>query len=119
MNSNNTDQDLDAKLEQLEAELNLKQVTDSEKIKTVYAEIDTDTPEEGELISKVYSWLSIVSNKYSNLSAGGKLIVGVAAIWLGFTALNLVLHLVSNLIIVGILGLVLYVAYQKIIAKTE
>ena len=117
MSSNKTEQELKAKLDELEAELNQKQSGDGEQAKTVYAEIETDTEEEAELMANIYSWLNLARNKFDGLSSGGKLVVGVAAIWLGFTALNMVLHLISNLIILGILGLVLYFAYQKVIVN--
>lgn len=117
----NSDRDLKARLEELEAELNQKQVADrqsQQKIETVYGEIETETKEEAELISRIYSWLNLARNKFNSLSSGGKIIVGITAIWLSFTVLNLVLHLVTNLIVVGILGIFLYFAYQKLIAKS-
>ena len=117
MSSNKTEQELKAKLDRLEAELHQKQTASQEQAKTVYAEIETDTPEETELMATIYSWLNIARDKFNSLSSGGKLVVGIAAIWLGFTALNMVLHLISNLIIVGILGLILYFAYQKVIVN--
>ncbi|VEP17267.1 conserved hypothetical protein [Hyella patelloides LEGE 07179] len=118
MSSNNTEQDLKARLEELEAEVNQKQAANEKKVETVHAEIETDTEEEAELIAKVYSWLSLARNKFNSLSSGGKLVVGVAGIWLGFTALNMVLHLVTNLIVLGILGLVLYFVYQKLVVES-
>ena len=117
MSTNKTEQELKAKLDELEAELNQKQTANREQAKTVYAEIETDTEEEQELMANIYSWLNLARDKFNGLSSGGKLVVGIAAVWLGFTALNLVLHLISNLIIVGILGLVLYVAYQKLLVN--
>lgn len=116
MNSNQK-QDLDARLKELEKDVEQQAATE-ESIKTVYAEVNTDTEEEAELITKVYSWLSTARDKFNNLSSGGKLIVGITAIWLSFTALNFALHLVTNLIVIGILGLILYFAYQKVIVKS-
>ena len=119
MNSNSTDRDIKAKLDQIEAELNQKQANEQQKAETIYPEIVTDSDAEAELIDRVYSWLSLARDKFNSLSSGGKLVVGVAAIWLGFTALNLVLHLISNLIVVGILGAVLYFVYQKLVVGSK
>lgn len=116
MNSNQ--KDLDARLEELEKDINQQQADSQDSIKTVYAEVDTDTEEETELIAKVYSWLSLARDKFNGLSGGGKLIVGITAIWFGITALNFALHLVTNIAVIGILGLMLYFAYQKVVVKS-
>jgi hypothetical protein len=113
----NFDRDLKAKLEELEAQVNQQQA--QQKIETIDGEIETETKEEAELIAKVYYWLNLARNKFNSLSVGGKIIVAVTTIWLGFTLLNLVLHLVTNLIVVGILGVFLYFAYQKLIVKSN
>ena len=118
MDSNKTEQDLEARFAELEKEVDREQKADEKKVETVYAEIETDSEAESELIAKVYSWLSLAQDKFNNLSVGGKLIVGVAGVWLGFTALNLVFHLVTNLLVLGILGVVLYFTYQKLIVES-
>lgn len=118
MNSNNTEQELKAKLDKLEAQVEHQPISDAKKVEIVDPEIDTDTAAESQLITNVYNWLSTARDKFNNLSAGGKLIVGIAAIWLGFTALNFALHLLTNVVVVGILGLVLYFAYQKLMVES-
>ena len=118
MNSSNTEQELKAKLEQLEAEVNRDSVVNEPKAQVVNTEIVTDTEQESELIAKVYSWLSTARDKFNHLSTGGKLIVGIAAIWLGFTALNFALHLLTNIVVLGILGLILYFVYQKLVVDS-
>ncbi len=112
--SNNQEQNIKTRLEELEAELRQKQASAQEKVKTVYTEI-ADNQDESELIAKVYSWLNRGVEKFKSLSPGGKLVVGVAGLWLGVTALNFALHLISSLLMVAILGVVLYFAYQKLI----
>lgn len=119
MNSNNTEQDLKAKLDKLEAEVNQQQTPNEPKVEIVNTEIATDTESESQLITNVYAWLSTARDKFNSLSAGGKLIVGIAAIWFGFTALNFALHLLTNVVVVGILGLVLYFAYQKLVVNQQ
>ena len=119
MNSNNTEQELKAKLDKLEAEVNQQQVPNTKQVEIVDAEIATDTEAESQLISNVYGWLSTARDKFNSLSGGGKLIVGIAAIWLGFTALNFALHLLTNVVVIGILGLILYVAYQKLVVNRQ
>jgi hypothetical protein len=111
----NYDRDLKAKLEELEAQINQQKA--QQKIETIDGEIETETKQEAELISQVYYWLNLARNKFNSLSVGGKLIVGITTIWFGFTVLNLALHLVTNLIVVSILGIFLYFAYQKLIVK--
>lgn len=118
MSSNNPEQDLNARLKELENDINQQTKAKEQSAKTVYAEVETDTEEEAEMMATVYSWLSTARDKFNNLSSGGKLVVGIAAIWFGFTTLNFALHLVTNLMVVGILGLILYFAYQKIVVKS-
>lgn len=117
----NNNQDLKARLEELEAQINQQQsqqqAANQQKIEILDGEIETETQAEAELIAKVYYWLNLARNKFNSLSLGGKVIVGITAIWLGFTALNLALHLITNLIVVGVLGVFLYFAYLKLIVK--
>lgn len=121
----NNNQDLKARLEELEAQINQQQdqqqnqqkAANQQKIEIIDAEIETETEAEAELITQVYYWLNLARNKFNSLSFGGKLIVGLTGIWLGFTALNLALHLITNLIVVGILGVFLYFAYLKLVVK--
>lgn len=117
MNSN--DENVQARLKELESELNQEQTASKESVKTVYAEIDTDSQAESELVAKVYSWLSTAGSRFKGLSAGGKLVVGVTALWFGVTALNFALHLISSLVSVAILGVILYFAYQKLIVERQ
>ncbi len=88
------------------------------EVETVYAEIDTE-PESSEFMKKAYSWLDLARGKFAELSPGGKVVVAIVGIWAGVTSLNMVLHLVSSLITVGILGVILYFAYQKLIVGTR
>ena len=88
------------------------------EVETVYAEIDTE-PETSEYMEKAYSWLNIARDKFATLSPGGKVVVAIVGVWFGVTSLNMVLHLVSSLITVGILGVILYFAYQKLIVENR
>ncbi len=116
--SSNQEQNLKTRLEELEAELRQKQANAQEKVKTVYTEVvNSDGDADSELVAKIYSWLNLGVEKFKSLSPGGKLVVGVAGLWLGITALNFALHLISSLLTVAILGVVLYFAYQKLIVN--
>jgi ABC-type uncharacterized transport system permease subunit len=61
--------------------------------------------------------LSRVQNWFANLPKAGKIIVGVAALMVGFSILNTVLKLISAVISLAILAVVLYVVYQFFIAS--
>ena len=119
MNSDNTERELKTKLDKLEAEINQQQPANEPKVEIVNTDIKTDSEAESQLISNVYGWLSTARDKFNSLSGGGKLVVGIAAIWLGFTALNFALHLLTNVVVIGILGLVLYFAYQKLVPNRQ
>lgn len=121
MASNETTKDPQAKnsqTQQNQTQQNQTRQTYEPEVETVYAEIDTD-PESSEFVAKAYSWLNIARDKFAGLSPGGKIVVGIVGIWFGITSLNMVLHLVSSLITVGILGVILYFAYQKLIVGTK
>ena len=70
--NNNQQNNIKAKLEELEAELKQQTTTAKEKVKTVYAEVAPDNPQEEELATKIYSWLSLARKKFNDLSAGGQ-----------------------------------------------
>lgn len=105
------DQDLDLRLQKLEADLNQTSTptthTASEKLKP---QTDTQT---------VQSTLNQFINWFNGLAGFGKLIaIGVTTL-VGFAILRTVLHLVASLISLGLLGLLLYFAYKFFLARSS
>ena len=67
--------------------------------------------------NSITPWIEMTRDWFNALSKPGKVIVGICAVWLGFSALNTVFHLISSLLSLAILGVILYFVYTKFIAN--
>ncbi len=117
-NNNNANGDWKTRLEQLEEEI--RKATSSnqsseQSTQDVYPYVEMDS--ETYFTKRVAAWMEMTRDWFKALSTPGKVVVGVSAVWLGFSLLNMVLHLISSLFTVAILGVLLYFAYNKLIAN--
>ena len=119
-NNNNVNGDWKTRLEELEEEIrkatssNQSSDQSTENVQP-YVEMDSETY----FAKRVSAWMEMTRDWFKALSTPGKIIVGISAVWLGFSLLNGILHLLSNLITLAILGIILYFAYNKLIVKKQ
>ncbi|MEM9275522.1 MAG: hypothetical protein AAGA80_21525 [Cyanobacteria bacterium P01_F01_bin.143] len=115
-NNNNANGNWKTKLEQLEEQIRKAAAANqssqqSNQDVSPYVEMDSETY----FAEKAAAWMEMTRNWFNALSKPGKVIVGVCAVWLGFSALNTVFHLISSLLSLVVLGVILYFIYTKFI----
>ena len=113
MNSSDN-QNWQRKLEELEKEVNQNNPSNVQtQTETVYPEVEIDN------MNSLSGWLNSARDWYNGLAPIGQVAVGVIAIMLGFSVLNIFLKVVSSLISVAILGGLLYLGYKYIIVGSS
>ncbi|ELS03209.1 hypothetical protein Xen7305DRAFT_00029290 [Xenococcus sp. PCC 7305] len=115
-NNNNANGDWKTRLEQLQEEI--RKATSSsqsseETTENVYPYVEMDS--ETYFAKQISTWTETTRDWFKALSTPGKVIVGISAVWLGFSALNMVFHLITTLFSMAILAVILYFAYTKLI----
>ena len=112
MNSSDN-QDWQRKLEELEKEVNQNNPsTVQTQTETVYPEVEIDN------MNSSSGWLNSARDWFNGLAPIGQIAVGVIAVMLGFSVLNIFLKVISSLISVAILGGLVYLGYKYIFAES-
>ena len=117
-NNNNANGDWKNRLEELEEEIRKATSANQSQQQSTqdtypYVEMDSETY----FAKRVAAWTEMTRDWFKALSTPGKVIVGISAVWLAFSLLNMVLHLISTLLSVAILGVLFYFAYNKLIVN--
>jgi hypothetical protein len=107
--SSSENQNWQRKIEQIETEIYTEDIK-TEPVRP-YRNIDRAKQIEG--------WLNSAKIWFDELPQTGKLFVGVAGVMVGFSVLNSLLHLISNLVSIAILGFLLYVGYRYLARNRE
>ncbi|MEL6440473.1 MAG: hypothetical protein AAFQ80_14600 [Cyanobacteria bacterium J06621_8] len=101
------ERDLQAKLDEMEAEINQSGVdnaNDVPKFNLPQLEINPSP--------QVQEWINLSKKWFQNLPKFGKAAVAIGGVWLGFSVLGAVLHVVSSILSIAAIGLLLYVGYR-------
>ena len=96
-----SERDLQSKLDEMEAEV--KQEANSE---STFPNLEINPS------PQVQSWIASSKAWFVTLPKVGKIAVALGGIWLGFSILGAVLHVVSSVISIAFVGVLLYVAYR-------
>jgi hypothetical protein len=113
MNSPNN-QDWEQRLKDLEQEIDRTTSPESaEHTETVRPHVEIDPSQ------KITAWLNSARDWFNNLPTAGRVIVGVGAIAIGFSVLNVFLRLISSLISIAILGGLLYLGYKFLVTSSK
>lgn len=99
--------DIQSKLDEMEADLNQKtstEVTDDSQPAFPQIEINPSPQIQG-AIDKI-------KGMFDTLPKFGKVAVGIGGVWLGFSIVGAVLHVVSSIFSIAAVGLVLYIGYR-------
>ncbi|MGL5836485.1 MAG: hypothetical protein ACRC1Z_25135, partial [Waterburya sp.] len=68
---------------------------------------------------QVQEWVERSKDLFNNLPQFGKVAVAVGGVWLGFSIVGAVLHVVSSIFSLAAIGLVLYVGYRLFTNNSE
>ena len=113
MNSSDN-QNWQRRLEELEKEVSQNNPSNVQsQTETVYPEVEIDN------MSSLSGWLNSARDWFNGLAPIGQVAVGVIAVMLGFSVLNIFLKVISSLISVAILGGLLYLGYKYIIVGSS
>ncbi|MEM7756582.1 MAG: hypothetical protein AAGF83_00735 [Cyanobacteria bacterium P01_G01_bin.67] len=109
-----SERDLQNKLDEMEAELNQNQASDSQNAtKSVFPQVEINPS------PQVQGWIDNSKKWFQSLPKFGKVAVAVGGVWLGFSILGAVLHVVSSILSIAAIGLVLYVGYRLFSSKSN
>lgn len=101
------ERDIQSKLDEMEADLNQKRDPNSAKnSKPILPQIEIDPS------PQVQGWIDKTKETFNSLPQFGKVAVAIGGVWLGFSIVGAVLHVVSSLFSIAAIGLVLYIGYR-------
>ena len=100
------ERDLQSKLDEMEADINQNTSESSDAPQTVVPQINLSPS------PKVQGWIDNSKAWFNSLPKFGKAGVAIAGVWLGFTIVGAVLHVVSSVLTIGAVGIILYVGYR-------
>ena len=98
--------DLQSKLDEMEADINQDTSKSPDAPQTVVPQIDLSPS------PRVQGWIDNSKAWFNSLPKFGKAGVAIAGVWLGFTIVGAVLHVVSSILTIGAVGVILYVGYR-------
>ena len=103
-----SERDLKSKLEEMEAETNQKAADNSSGFdpKAAFSQFEINPS------PQMQSWINSSRVWFNSLPKVGKAAVAIGAVWLGFSILGAILHVVSSILSIAIVGLILYVGYR-------
>ena len=102
-----SERDLQSKLDEMEAELNQKATANANDTpKSTFPQVEINPS------PQMRSWISYSKAWFDRLPKFGKVSVAIGGVWLGFTILGAVLHVVSSILTIGAIGIVLYIGYR-------
>ena len=101
------ERDIQSKLDEMEADLNQKTETNS---------ADTNKPTLPQIeinpSPQVQGWIDKSKEMFNSLPQFGKVAVGIGGVWLGFSIVGAILHVVTSIFSIAAVGLVLYIGYR-------
>jgi hypothetical protein len=110
-----SERDLQSKLDEISADLNQKVDADADTkdVKAVFPQVEINP------YPQVQNWIDSSKNLFNNLPKFGKVAVAVGGVWLGFSIVGAVLHVVSSILSVAVIGVVLYFGYRLFSSNSE
>jgi hypothetical protein len=106
------ERDLKNKLDEMSADLNQK-ADDNSDPQAVFPQVEINPS------PQVQNWIDKSKNLFNNLPQFGKVAVAVGGVWLGFSIVGAVLHVVSSILSLLVIGVVLYVGYRLFSSNSE
>ncbi len=107
------ERDIQSKLDEMEAALNQQADSNFSDTPKVLPEIEIKPS------TQVQGWIDTSKEFFNRLPKFGKVAVAIGGVWLGFSILGAVLHVVSSVVSIAILGFIVYIAYRLFSNKSE
>ena len=102
------ERDLQNELNEMEAQMKQENTSKSQESssKSISPEIEFN------ISPQIQSWVDSSKAWFATLPQVGKAAVAIGGVWLGFSIVGAVLHVVSSIFTIGLVGLLLYVGYR-------
>ena len=108
------ERDLQSKLNEMEADLNHSADSNPiDDLKSVFPDVEIDPS------PQVRGWIDRSKSFFDSLPKFGKIAVAIGGVWLGFSIVGALLHVVSSILTVGAIGFVLYLGYRLFSSNSE
>ena len=108
------ERDLKSKLDEMEADLNHSADSNPiDNLKSAFSEVEINPS------PQVRGWIEQSKSFFNGLPKFGKVAVAIGGVWLGFSIVGAVLHVVSSIVTVGALGFALYLCYRLFNTSSE
>lgn len=102
-----SERDLQSKLDEIEADLNQQKGSNSsDDTKSVFPQVELNPS------PQMQGWIDTSKELFNRLPKFGKVAVAIGGVWLGFSILGAVLHVVSSVVSIAMIGFILYVVYR-------
>lgn len=103
-----SERDLQSKLNDMEADINQQSVNDTPGYNNnkVFPQFEINPS------PKIQGWINTTKGWFNTLPKVGKAAVAIGGVWLGFSVLGAIFHVVSSLISIGVVGFILYIGYR-------
>lgn len=101
------ERDLKSKLDEMEAEINQETATDSQNAtQSVFPKVEINPS------PQVQGWIDTSKEWFNSLPKFGKAAVAIGGVWLSFSIIGALLHVVSSILSLATIGFILYVGYR-------
>jgi len=100
------ERDIQSKLDEMEADLNQKAEVNTETSKPSLPQIEINPS------PQIQGWIDKTKEMFETLPKFGKVAVAVGGVWLSFSIVGAVLHVVSSIFSIAAIGAVLYIGYR-------
>ena len=108
------ERDLQSKLDEMEADLNHSADSNPiENLKSVIPDLEINPS------PQVRGWIDRGKSVFNSLPTFGKVAVAIGGVWLGFSIVGAVLHVVSSVVSIAAVGFVLYLGYRLFNSSSE
>ena len=100
------ERDLQSKLDEMEAQIGTEKASESQSSQeSVLPEVEFN------LSPQIQGWINSGKAWFAKLPQVGKAAVAIGGVWLAFSVVGAVFHVVSSIVTIGFVGLLLYVGY--------
>lgn len=102
------ERDLKSKLDEMEAQINRENASEPQESssKSVFPDVEFNPS------PQMQGWVDSGKAWFATLPQVGKAAVAIGGVWLGFSIVGAVLHVVSSIVTIGFAGLLLYVGFR-------
>lgn len=101
-----SERDLQSKLDEMEADIDRDTSKSQDTSQSIFPQLDISAS------PKMRGWIEQSKAWFNSLPKIGKAAVAIAGVWLGFSIVGAVLHVISSVLTISVVGFILYIGYR-------